>query len=102
LFEQSQQAASTQVVKLLEEALKRRPQDGESHYLLGTVLAQQDQYERAAHHLERSIALSPKNPLPHYRLARVYLKLGRKEEALRERQLHQQLSEEQQDGAAKP
>src|SRR5574341_360678 len=45
--------------------------------------------------LERSIELNAKDPAPHYRLARVYYRLGRKEEAAQQRRLHEKLSEEQ-------
>ena len=81
-------------LELLEQALVLKEDDVEAHYLAGLVLERQGDYARAAAHLERSIALNGSDPAPHYQLARVYSRLGRKEDSQRERALHEKLSNE--------
>ena len=58
------------------------------------LLAKQRKFPDAAMELERSASLNPKDPLPHYHLARVYDRLGDAVKAGRERELHAQLSAE--------
>jgi Flp pilus assembly protein TadD len=43
--------------------------------------------------LETAVRLQPQNPLTHLHLAAAYARLGRDEEAKRERRLHNELSE---------
>ena len=52
------------------------------------------QFAEAADELKRSIALDPKQAMPHYHLARVYDRLGDAGQAEQERKLHQQLTPE--------
>jgi tetratricopeptide (TPR) repeat protein len=80
---------------LLNKSLSLKEDDAEAHYLLGLLLERRNEFEQAASHLERSVALNPKDPAPHYRLARVYARLGRKEDSARERALHEKLGEEE-------
>ncbi len=49
----------------------------------------------AARHLKRAVQLNPKTPAPHYRLARVYDRLGNAEAAQAERVLHEKLTAEE-------
>ena len=80
---------------LLQEALKLKEDDAEAQLLMGTLLERKGDFAAAAAHLERSIALNGKDPAPHYRLARVYARLGRAEDSRRERELHEKLSNEE-------
>jgi tetratricopeptide (TPR) repeat protein len=82
-------------VDLLRKAIEFAPDHAEAHYLLGILLERRGDLAGAATHLERSVALNAKNPLTHYRLARVYARLGRTADAERERALHEKLSEEE-------
>jgi len=77
---------------LLQQALALKEDDAEAHYLAGILLERQGEFAKAATHLERSIALNGSDPAPHFRLARVYARLGRKEDSERERELHEKLS----------
>jgi hypothetical protein len=43
--------------------------------------------------LETAVRLQPENPLTHFHLSTAYGRLGRNEEANRERALHKELSE---------
>jgi Flp pilus assembly protein TadD len=77
---------------LLRKSIARDAKDWEAHYELGVLLASEHKYADGAAELERSIELDPKQPLPHYHLARVYDRLGQPERAQAERQLHEQLT----------
>ena len=78
---------------LLGKAIAMREDSAEAHYLMGTLLERKGGFAAAAKHLERSIQLNPKDSAVHFRLARVYERLGRREDAERERALHEKLSE---------
>ncbi|MGH9666396.1 MAG: tetratricopeptide repeat protein, partial [Bryobacteraceae bacterium] len=58
---------------------------------LGVLLSSRGQFAEAAREMERSIALNPNDPAPHYRLARIYDRLGKTAEANAERELHKKL-----------
>jgi len=88
-------AEAEAALRLLQDALKLEEADAEAHLLAGTLLERKGDFAAAATHLERSIALNGKDPAPHYRLARVYARLGRPEDSRRERELHEKLSDEE-------
>jgi len=77
---------------LLRRAIALDPGDWESHYELGVWLSNGRKYSDAAEELGRAIELAPKQPEPHYHLARVYDRLGQPERAKAERELHQSLT----------
>lgn len=77
---------------LLRRSIELNPNDWESHYELGVLLAGKRDYQAAAAELTRSIELDPKQPMPHYHLARVYDRLGQPERAKAEREIHEQLT----------
>ncbi|MBN9658816.1 MAG: tetratricopeptide repeat protein [Acidobacteria bacterium] len=79
---------------LLKKALIIKEDQADTHLLLGMVFERQKNMEGAAAEFKRSTVLNPTDPVPHFRLARIYDRLGRKEEALRERALHEKLSHE--------
>jgi len=56
------------------------------------LLDQREKFEDAAREMRRSIELSPNDPMPHYRLARLYDRLGKTAEARAERELHARLT----------
>jgi Tfp pilus assembly protein PilF len=56
------------------------------------LLSNKHTYQEAATELERSIELDPKQPSPHYHLARVYDRLGQPDRAKAEREIHQRLT----------
>jgi Flp pilus assembly protein TadD len=85
-------AEAAEAEALLRRALQLKADDWEPHYLLGTLLERKGDVQAAAAELERSAELNPDNPAPHFPLARVYLALGRKEEAQRQRTLFKELT----------
>lgn len=84
---------------LVQKSLAIKQDQAEAHYLAGLLLDRQREFEQAARHLERSVALNPGDATAHFRLARVYDRLGRKEDADKQRALHEKLSEEAKSGA---
>ena len=84
---------------LARQAVDKKEDDPESQFLLGTLLEGASDFAGAATAFERSIALRGGDAPTHYRLARVYLKLGRKDEAAQHRAAYDKLSE---DSATQP
>lgn len=80
-------------MQLLEQARSLDANQAETHYQIGCLLERKRENAAAAVELERSVALDPREPFAHFHLARVYERLGRKEDALRERAQHQELTE---------
>lgn len=77
---------------LLQKSITLDANDWEAHYELGVLLAGKHDYAAAAKELEQSIALDPKQSMPHYHLARVYDRLGQPERAQAEREAHERLT----------
>jgi tetratricopeptide (TPR) repeat protein len=82
-----------QAMQLLEHARSLDGNQAETHYQIGCLLERKHDDAAAASELEQSVALDPREPGAHFHLARVYQRLGRKEDALRQRDLHQKLTE---------
>lgn len=85
-------AEATEAEAALRRAIQLKEDEWEPHLLLGTLLERKGELEVAARELERSAELAPDNPAPRFPLARVYLALGRKEEAQRQRTLFKELT----------
>lgn len=95
-----EQAAAA--LALVEKSLALREDDADAQHQAGVLLERKGEFAAAAAHLERSIALNDKDPAPHFGLARVYERLGRKSEAEQQRALHASLSGEEKAGASSP
>ncbi len=78
---------------LLRKSIQWDPANWEAHYELGVLLEGKRAWPAAAAELQRSAELDPKQPMPHYHLARVYDRLGDGDKAKAERALHEQLTE---------
>jgi Flp pilus assembly protein TadD len=83
---------TTDAEKLLRQSIEEKSDYWASHFELGQLLAKQHHYPDAAAELERAVALNPKEPMPHYHLARVYERLGQADKAKAERDIHAQLT----------
>jgi tetratricopeptide (TPR) repeat protein len=77
---------------LLRRSIHLNATSWEAHYQLGLLLSTKHEYKKAADELERSIRLSPNEPMPHYHLARVYDRLGSPDRAAAEREIHKRLT----------
>jgi tetratricopeptide (TPR) repeat protein len=86
---------------LLRKSIALDGRNWESHMELGIALEKRRVYDEAAKELTRSIELNPKSSSPHYRLARIYDRLGRKQEAASERSRHAALVQEEEAAAGK-
>ena len=80
---------------LFRESIDRSEQFWESHYELGVLLEKKREFAAAEKHLQRAAALNPESSKPHYRLARVYQRLGKAQEAKREREIHKRIAEQE-------
>lgn len=87
------QTAMAEIESLLRESLERNGEYWESHYELGVLLEKKRDFPEAEKHLKRAVTLNPGSSKPHYRLARVYQRLGKAREAKRARELHKQIAE---------
>ena len=92
-------AEDAQVRPLLEEAIARDGSRWEFHFEMGQLMERARDYDGAARAYEKSVACEVQRPEPHYRLARVYDRLGRTEEARRERAVHAELIKKEQQRA---
>jgi Flp pilus assembly protein TadD len=76
---------------LLRRSISLDSSNWETHYELGVLFAAKRNYREAAAELARAGELDPKQPMPHYHLARVYDRLGEGARAKTERAVHQVL-----------
>lgn len=74
---------SAQARKVLEQALKRSPNDAVLNSLMARVLVPAGEHQRAAFHLERVVKARPTDPAPITVLAEQFLMLDRPDEAER-------------------
>ncbi len=82
-------ATQAQAESLLRKSRSLNEGFWESHFELGILLEGKREYAKARPELERAIELNPTNAASHYRLARVYDRLGKPQQAATERALHQ-------------
>ena len=83
---------SERAMELLRRSIALAPENWETHYQLGVLMESKHDYPDAAKELTASTQLDPKQPMPHYHLARVYNRLGESERAKTERDIHQRLT----------
>lgn len=69
-----------------EKAVKLAPDDFATHVTLGRVMLAVDDAAGAAREFEAAVRLAPGSPESHFNLASAYAKLGRKDDALHERE----------------
>ena len=83
--------------QLLAKAVLANPALPQAHYELAVLAQQNSNWEQSRTELEKAIALQPDYAEAHYRLSRAYAHLGRRDDAKRETELHQQYSDKQKD-----
>jgi predicted Zn-dependent protease len=76
---------------LAEKAAQLAPKMYPARNVLGRVLLELGQVDRAVKELEEGVRLAPNVPEMHYALARAYTRAGRKQEAARARETFQRL-----------
>ena len=80
---------------LLNESIDRNGNFWESHYELGVLVEKKRDFLGAEEHFKRAVDLNPHASKPHYRLARVYRRLGKTAEARNQRDLHEQVAKQE-------
>lgn len=79
----------------LRKAVRLNPRLAEAHFELGAVLETQRNFAGAIAAFQKATELRPRDPNPHYRLSRLYARLGDDTRAATERALHEQLTAEE-------
>jgi cytochrome c-type biogenesis protein CcmH/NrfG len=90
-FEYQKRDEFETALPLAEKAVRLAPKRFEGRNVLGRVLLELGQVERAVKELEAGVQLAPLSPEMHYALARAYTRAGRKEDAARARATFQRL-----------
>ncbi len=85
-------AIDRQAEALLDKSIVLNAYAAEPYFELGCLMDRERNYPRAAELLKKSTDLDMTNAAAHYRLARVYDRLGRTEDAAAERAIHAKLS----------
>lgn len=80
---------------LLRKSIALNEKHWEAYFELGSILERKRDLAGAASMFEKAADLNPKSPAPHYRLARIYDRLGKVEMAAAERALHERLTAEE-------
>ena len=86
---QSGDAATAE--RLLRKAISLNDGDAQAYFELGTLMEKERRFPEAAEALERAAALNGNDAATHYRLARVYDRLGKRDAARLERDEHARL-----------
>jgi predicted Zn-dependent protease len=82
---------------LLDQAIHSDPKLADAYLQLGILDGQQQRWQQSATALEKAIALRPEFAQAHYRLARAYMRLGKRDQAQREIALQQKYSAQEKD-----
>ncbi len=77
-----------------EEVIKLAPQLGFAHYLLGLLLLDTNNYERALPELENAQKAFPREAKLYFALGSAYSRAGRKQDAARARSMFERLTKE--------
>jgi predicted Zn-dependent protease len=84
-------------LRLLQQAMVANPKFADVYFELAVLDQQEMRWQESTAWLEKAIVLRPNFSEAHYRLARAYSHLGRREEAQHEIALEQQYSQEAKD-----
>jgi predicted Zn-dependent protease len=93
-FEHLKRDEYEEALPLAEKAVRLAPKMFAARNVLGRVLLELGQVERAIKELEEGARLAPGSPEMHYALGRAYRRAGREPEAKREVELFQKLQEQ--------
>ena len=93
-FEYLKREEYKDALPLAEKAVQLGPKMFAARNVLGRVLLELGQVERAMKELEEGVRLAPTSPEMHFALARAYTRAGRKEDAARERETFKRLQDQ--------
>lgn len=80
---------------LLEQAIRANPKLADAYYQLGVLEQEETHWEQSTSPLETAIALKSNLAEAHYRLARAYSHLGRRDDAAKQIELQQRYAKEE-------
>lgn len=86
---------AARALELVERSVAITDADADAQLVLGGLLFRKGDLAGALLHLERSAALNATDSAAHFQLARVYGAMGRKDDAARERALHEKYAEQE-------
>jgi Flp pilus assembly protein TadD len=89
----AQKGNAEQSYKEYAKAVELQPADAEAKLGLAKTLIAMNQSDKAVVLLEDAVHLEPTNATAHYRLATLYRKMGRADDAKREMELYQKFKE---------
>jgi predicted Zn-dependent protease len=90
-FEYHKRNEYEKALPLAEKSAQLAPKMYQARNILGRVLLELGQVDRAIKELEEGVRLQPSSPEMHFALAKAYTRVGRKQDADRERELFKQL-----------
>jgi tetratricopeptide (TPR) repeat protein len=93
-FEYLKREEYKEALPLAEKAVQLAPKMFAARNVLGRVLLELGQVERAIEELGEGVRLAPSSPEMHFALARAYTRAGRKEDAAREREIFKRLQDQ--------
>jgi len=93
-FEYLKRDEYSTALPLAEKAVHLAPEMFAARNVLGRVLMDLGQIDKAIAHLEEGVRLAPTSPEMHFALARAYTRAGRKEDAAREREIFKHLQDQ--------
>ena len=83
-----------QLKALLNNAIRLAPHWAEPHLRMGVIHAEEKDFAAAVSEFQAAIASDPQMPEPHFRLAQVYRRLGKPEQAAAELKRYDQATKE--------
>jgi tetratricopeptide (TPR) repeat protein len=90
----AQSADATEALRLIDKAISLGA-GAEAYFERGVALDRRSRFADAAEAFEKATQLVPDDAATHYRLARDYERIGKREEAARERARHAELVKQQ-------
>lgn len=84
-------AATARIRSLLKKSVELDDSEAEAHFQLGNLALQENKYDEALNELHTAAKLDPEVSKVHLLLARIYRRMGREEEAVKETQFHRTL-----------
>jgi tetratricopeptide (TPR) repeat protein len=97
LHQPAEKRDNTRARALLEQAVAADPTLPDAWYQLGVLDQEETQWQQSTTPLEKAISLNPAFAEAHYRLARAYSHLGRRDDASKEIELQQRYAKQQKD-----
>ena len=71
----------SEAMESANRALQKNPRFAPSYFLRGKIQMERNQWETALRDFHKAAELDPKYPLPHFKIAQIYLQQGRVQEA---------------------